>query len=263
MDLGAMLLSQAGGFALVFSRIAGFVATSPFPGNHASKTQRVGLVCVLSWVATPLASFARVPSGPNGGLGAMLVASAMLEIGCGVAIGLTFRFVLAAADVAGAALAQASGLSSANVLDPTSGIQEPVLGRILTLMSMLLALSVGAHRIVISYLLESLRVLPVGTHIDLAGAMPVFVLMASNALLVGVRLSLPIVAVSLVLQLTLAMIARAAPSLQIFSVGLALLVLTTLTILVEGIHEISAGMLVELASIGPHLDQVLSRLAGQ
>ena len=87
--------------------------------------------------------------------------------------------------------------------------------------------------------------------------------MASNALLVGVRLALPIVAVSLVLQLTLAMIARAAPSLQIFSVGLSLLVLTTLTILVDGIHEISAGMLVELTSIGPHLDQLLSRLAGQ
>jgi flagellar biosynthetic protein FliR len=259
MDLGAMLVSQAGGFALVFSRIAGFVATSPFPGNYASKTQRVGLVCVLSWVATPIASFAHVPQG----LGAMLAASAMLEIGCGVAIGLTFRFVLAAADVAGAALAQASGLSSANILDPTSGTQEPVLGRILALMSMLLALSVGAHRIVISYLLESLRVLPVGTHIDLAGAMPVFVMMAGNALLVGVRLSLPIVAVSLVLQLTLAMIARAAPSLQIFSVGLALLVLTTLTILVDGIHEISAGMLVELATIGPHLDQLFSRLAGQ
>jgi flagellar biosynthetic protein FliR len=259
MNLGALLLSQAGGFALVFSRIAGFVATSPFPGNNVSKTQRVGLVCVLSWVATPIASFARVPNG----IGAMLAASAMLEIGCGVAIGLTFRFVLAAADVAGAALSQGSGLSAANILDPTSGTQEPALGRVITLMTMLLALSVGAHRVVISYLLESLRVLPVGTHIDLAGALPVFIAMSSNALLVGVRLALPVVAVSLVLQLTLAMIARAAPSLQIFSVGLSLLVLTSLTILIDGIHEISAGMLIELASVGPHLDQLFSRLAGQ
>ncbi len=254
-----MLLSQAGGFSLVFARIAGFVATSPFPGSYVSKTQRVGLVCVLSWVAAPVASFAHVPQG----LSAMLAASAMLEVGCGVAIGLVFRFLLAAADIAGVALAQASGLSSANILDPTLGTQEPVLAKILALMSMLLALSVGAHRVLISYLIESLRVLPVGTRIDLAGAMPVFVAMSSNALLVGVRLALPIVAVSLVLQLTLAMIARAAPSLQIFSVGLALLVLTTLTILTEGIREVSAGMLVEIATLGPHLDQLFSRLAGQ
>lgn len=254
-----MLLSQAGGFSLVFARIAGFVATSPFPGNYISKTQRVGLVCVLSWVAAPIASFSHVPQG----IGAMLVASAMLEIGCGVTIGLAFRFILAAADVAGAALAQASGLSSANIMDPTSGTQEPVLGKIISLLSMLLALSVGAHRVLISYLIESLRVLPVGTHIHLADAMPVFIQMSSEALLVGVRLALPIVAVSLVLQLTLAMIARAAPSLQIFSVGLALLVLTTLTILTEGIREISSGMLVQIATLGPHLDQLFSRLAGQ
>jgi flagellar biosynthesis protein FliR len=259
MDLGAMLLSQAGGFALVFSRIAGFVGTSPFPGNNVSKTQRVGLVCVLTWVAAPIASFARVPQG----VGAMLAASAMLEIGCGVAIGLTFRFILAAADVAGAALSQASGLSSANIFDPTSGAQEPVIGRIITLMTMLLALSVGAHRVVISYLIESLRVLPVGTHIELARALPVFIEMSSSALLVGVRLALPVVAVSLVLQLTLAMIARAAPSLEIFSVGLALLVLTSLTILTEGIREISAGMLIQIATLGPHLDQLFSRLVGQ
>jgi flagellar biosynthesis protein FliR len=256
--LASMLLSQVGGFALVVSRIGGFVVASPFPGAYVSKTQRVGLVCVLGWVATPIASFSHVPQG----FGPMLAASAMLEIGCGVAIGLVFRFVLAAADVAGVALAQASGLSSANILDPASGQQETVLGKIIVLMSTLLALTVGAHRVVLSYLIESLRVLPVGSKIDLAGAMPLFVSLSANALLVGVRLALPIVAVSLVLQLTLAMIARAAPSLQIFSVGLALLVLTTLTILTEGIHEISAGMLTEIATIGPHLDQLLSRLAG-
>lgn len=253
-----MLLGQAGGYALVASRIAGFVVASPFPGANVSKTQRVGLVCVLTWVATPIASFSHVPQG----LSAALAASSMLEIGCGVAIGLTLRFILAAADVAGSALAQASGLSSANMLDPASGTQEPVLGKVMTMLAMLVALSVGAHRVVLAYLLESLRVLPVGSKIAIANAMPLFVTMTSNALLVGVRLALPIVAVSLVLQLTLAMIARAAPSLQIFSVGLALLVLTTLTILVDGIHEISAGMVTELATVGPHLDQLLSRLAG-
>jgi flagellar biosynthetic protein FliR len=255
--LASMLISQASGFALVVSRIGGFVVASPFPGSHVSKTQRVGLVCVLGWVATPIASFSHIPN-----FGPMLAASGMLEIGCGVAIGLVFRFVLAAADVAGVALAQASGLSSANILDPSSGTQETVLGRIMVLLSTLLALSVGAHRLVISYLIESLRVLPVGSKIDLPGAMPLFISLSANALLVGVRLALPIVAVSLVLQLTLAMIARAAPSLQIFSVGLALLVLVTLTILTEGIREISAGMLTEIATIGPHLDQLLSRLAG-
>ena len=110
-----MLLSQAGGFALVVSRIAGFVVASPLSRRHTfPKRSASGLVCVLGWVATPIASFAHVPQG----FGPMLAASGMLEIGCGVAIGLTFRFVLAAADVAGVALAQASGLSSANILDP-------------------------------------------------------------------------------------------------------------------------------------------------
>ena len=42
------------------------------------------------------------------------------------------------------------------------------------------------------------------------------------------RIGLPIVGVALVVQLALAMIARAAPALQIFSVGLSVLMVTGL-----------------------------------
>ncbi|HEX7666745.1 MAG TPA: flagellar biosynthetic protein FliR [Polyangiaceae bacterium] len=258
MMLESMLLREAGGFALVASRIGGFVVGSPFPGNYVSKTQRVGLVLVLGWVATPIANFGSVPIGLNAGL----VVSSVLEIACGIAIGLTFRFVIAAGEVAGSAIAQASGLNSATTMNPSTQSAETALGRAITLFTMLLALTTGVHRLVLSYLLESFRALPVGSDIHIAGTLPLFTALAQNSLVVGVRLALPVIAVSLVIQLTLAMIARAAPSLQIFNVGLSIMVMTTLVIMLDGIREVGSGMATELQTMGPHLDALFVRMAG-
>lgn len=254
-----MLLREAGGFALVVSRIGGFVVASPFPGANVSKTQRVGLVCVLGWVALPTANFANVPIT----FGAALAVTSMLEIACGVAIGLVFRFMIAAADVAGSAIAQSSGLNSATVLNPGMAAPETAMARVIALFSMLLALGAGVHRIVLSYLLESFRALPVGSRIVVSASLPLFSSLAGESLRIGVRLALPVIAVSLVIQLTLAMIARAAPSLQIFNVGLAVLVLTTLVILVDGVREVGSGMSGYLATMGSHLDALFSSLAGR
>ncbi len=258
MMLESMLLREAGGFALVASRIGGFIVGSPFPGSYVSKTQRVGLVLVLGWVATPIANFGNVPIGLNAGL----VVSSILEIACGLAIGLTFRFVISAGEVAGAAIAQSSGLNSATVMNPSMAAPETAIGRTITLFSMLLALTTGVHRLVLSYLLESFRALPVGSDIHVAGTLPLFTALAQNSLVVGVRLALPVIAVSLVIQLTLAMIARAAPSLQIFNVGLSILVLTTLIIMVNGVREVGSGVSAELGTMGPHLDALFTRMAG-
>ena len=254
-----MLLREAGGFALVTSRIAGFVVASPFPGEHISKTQRVGLVVVLGWVTLPMAIFANVPTT----LGVALAVASMLEIACGVAIGLVFRFVLVAGEIAGNGMAQASGLNTATVMNPGMAAPETALASIIGLFSTLVALGAGVHRVALSYLLESFRALPVGSKIEIAGALPFFVSLVQGSLVVGVRLALPVIAVSLVIQLTLAMIARAAPSLQIFSVGLSVLVLTTLMISVEGVREIGSGMGTHLATVGPELDALLSRMAGR
>jgi flagellar biosynthetic protein FliR len=254
MDLVGALLPHALSFGLVFSRVAGFVAASPFPGNNVAVSQRVGLTVVLAWLA------ATVVPAPALTLDGRCVLGALLEVGCGVTMGLAFRFVFAAAEVLGQNLSQATGLSTPSVLNPTLETQDAPLARAVGLYAMALALALGAHRVGLAYLFTSFRALPPGATLDFHHTAGTFVDLTALALSVGLRLSLPVVAVALAAQVALALISRAAPSLQLFSVGLTVLVAAGAAVLLASVGDLTTGLAQHLATLAPALDALLGAL---
>lgn len=252
-----LVVSRATLLALVVSRLAGFVVASPFPGENVGATQRVGLVCVLSWVVVLSTDASYVPTS----IGYGLVAPASLEVACGAAIGLVFRLILSAADIVGSVLSQATGLSTPAVFSPTSESQETPAARAVTLFALVLAVALGTHRVVLAYLLASFRALPPGHALSVSNAAPLVFQLGGEALATGVRLSMPLVAVSLVSQLTLALIARAAPSLQIFSVGLSITVFAGGATFVASLDDLGGGLGSSFASLPDRLDRLLALMA--
>jgi flagellar biosynthetic protein FliR len=257
--LERLALTYAATFALVLSRIAGFVVVSPFPGANVGRTQRVGLVFGLAWVATLYAPAAAAPRE----IALPLLFAAVQELACGLVIGLAFRFLFMAAEVAGQLLSQAVGLSSATTLNPTLGAQDMILSRVVTLLALLLALGAGIHRVALGYLLASLRALPVGTPMSLSGTSMVFVDLSITSFAVGVQLAMPVIGVMFVVHLGLAMIARAAPALQIFSVGLSVLLATGSLVLLASLHDVGTGFIVHFGALSRWLDMLLVSLSGR
>ena len=257
--LADLVLSRAALFMLVVTRVSGFVVTSPFPGANVSSTQKATLVAVLSWLGCSFASAEAAPRAIDG----TLVVATLLELGCGLLIGLVFRFVLAATDVLAQTISHAVGLSTASVLNPSLDAQDAALSRIITLFALLVALGIGAHRVALAYLLESFRALPVGSHIDLTASTAVFVDLAGSAIAVGVRLAMPALAVGLVVQIALALVARAAPSLQIFSVGLGVLIASGLAAITASLDGMMGGVVEHLRQLGPSLDLILTLARGR
>jgi flagellar biosynthetic protein FliR len=251
--LQTFALGQAIAWALVACRIAGFVVSSPFPGSYVGSTSRIGLVACLSWVASVFAPAAEAPHE----VGLALVGSAALEMACGLTIGLAFRLILSAAEMAGQFLSQAMGLSTASVLNPTIDAEDTIVARIVTLLSLTLALGAGVHRVALSYLLASFRVLPVGAATVSPASAMAFVDIAILSFTVGLRLAMPVVGVALVVQVGLAMTARAAPSLQIFSVGFTVLLLTGTFVLLASLRDIGAGLLLHFGSLSGWWDTLL------
>ena len=98
-------------------------------------------------------------------------------------------------------------------------------------------------------------------HLDAAAG--TFVDLAADALAVGLRLSLPVVAVTLATQVALAMIARAAPALQIFSIGLSILVAAGVMVLVASMGDIAMGLSEHIGSLSSRLEQLLVLIAPQ
>ncbi len=257
--LEALVLSSSIGFALVVARLAGFVLISPFPGAHVSTTQRIGLVAVLAWISSEFAPVAAAPRGLDLGL----VLRVGTEVGVGLAIGVTFRLLFFAGEVLGQIVSQALGLSSPSVLNPTIENEDAIMARVVTLVAMLLALAAGVHRIALAYLLESFRALPVGSDIATSGVALRLVDLAIASFAEGVRIGLPLVGVALVVQLALAMIARAAPALQIFSVGFSVLLATGFATLFVSFGELATSLVAYNSSLAARLDEVLGAMMGR
>lgn len=258
MDLARELVPFALTASLSFSRIAGFVVSSPFPGNHAAPTQRLGLAVTLAWMAASILP----PPAWAPGLDARTAGAAVVELTVGLVLGAAFRAVFSAAEILAQNLSQATGLSSPSVFNPTLETQESPLGEAITIFAMLLALAMGAHRVALAWLLTSFRALPVGASAAFDASAGLFVDLTASALAVGLRLALPVVAVALATQVALAMIARAAPSLQIFNVGLTVLMAAGATVLMASLGDVTLGLGEHFATLSPTLDRLLVELAG-
>ena len=259
MDLARELMPRALAVALSFSRGAGFVAVSPFPGGQAGPKARVGLAVMLAWVASSLSPASAELTTLDG----RAVSSVASELGIGLMIGMAFRFVLSAGEILGQNLSQATVLSTPAGFNPMLSTQESALGQVISYFAMLVAVSIGAHRVALAWLRESVRLLPVGTAVHLDAAAGTFVDLAADALAVGLRLSLPVVAVTLATQVALAMIARAAPALQIFSIGLSILVAAGVMVLVASMGDIAMGLSEHIGSLSSRLEQLLVLIAPQ
>ena len=164
-----------------------------------------------------------------------LTAEGLLEIFRQILIGLTMGLVFQVASatlvVAGQAIAGSMGLSMANMIDPNMG-SVPVLSAFFNIMGTLVFLGIGGHLIVFGLVLESFKLLPIGQEFfsqDMLGKMINWsAMMFLGALLIG----LPVLMTLLFINIGLGFVARAAPSLNIFTVGFPALILVGCVILI-------------------------------
>ncbi len=253
MDLGREVLPYALGAALAFVRCGAFMLTSPFPGPFVGTIQRVGLAILLAWVAASALPPASVP--PT--LDMQLMATAVGEMFIGLILGAVLRFLLAAAEVLAQTLSLASALSTPSTFNPAMQNPEAPLALAVNLLAILVMLASGVHRLVLAWLLESFRLLPIGATLHVQASAGMFVDLAAAATAVGTRLALPVVAVTLVAQVTLAFISRAAPSLQLFSVGFGVIVASGVSVLMASLRDIVAGLSQHLLLVSPRINELL------
>ena len=146
------------------------------------------------------------------------------QILIGLTMGLVFQVASATLVVAGQAISGSMGLSMANMIDPNMG-SVPVLSAFFNIMGTLIFLGIGGHLIVFGLVLESFKLLPIGQEFfsqDMLGKMINWsAMMFLGALLIG----LPVMMTLLFINIGLGFVARAAPSLNIFTVGFPALIL--------------------------------------
>lgn len=254
--LSRLLSAEVAAFVLETARVAGLVAASPLPWSHAPVRARAGVVIALAVLCHGQAGVDPATSGSMLALGLGVVG----EVGLGVALGFVVRLVLAVGEVFSEVVAPSMGLAVAQVFDPTRNTSETVLTRVMVLLTTLLALAVGLHHVVLGALVSSFRVVPPGEIASLPlVALPLLDL-AAEVVTTGVRLALPMLAILTTVQLAIGMVSRAAPAMQLFSIGFA----ATLAIGWGSLFVLSPDLVHETSEVyrqtGERLESVLAPL---
>lgn len=207
------------GFIYPFVRVLALMSAAPV-FNHGSTpvSLRIALALAITTVIVPTLPAAPFVS-PFSGAGVALVITQVL---IGVAIGITMQIVFAAVELAGDLIGLQMGLSFAGFIDPQNNEQSPLIGTFLSIALTLLFLSMNGHLAMVAALagsFESLPVSPTGWHaIDALRLVDA----GSTMFATGLSLALPVIGALLLVNLTLGILTRAAPQLNLFAVGFPL-----------------------------------------
>lgn len=262
------LSREAAVFSLEIVRTAGLVSATPILFSSAPARVRGAVALLLALVShaangpsqggTPSAAGGVAP--PSIDSFEQVALSAPCELLIGVAMGMVMRFLLAIAEIMGDAISPVLGLNAVTLFDPQSQLHETPVTRILRMLMLLLALLMGIHRVLLSALIQSFRVIPVGVLVDPSLATPELIRLSGVAIAAGVRLAIPVLAVLMIIQIGLAFVSRAAPSLQLFSIGFGITIFAGGAIIFSSLHDFAREFERELSQMGVGIEAVLSTM---
>ena len=184
-----------------------------------------------------------VPLAP---LPAMLSFAAIIAVLQEIALGLMLGFVLQLAFaiplVAAEQISGTMGLAIATSIDPASGAQAGALGTFFGLVMSLLFYATGAHLLWFELLTESYRLLPAGQFAFGAWRAQSVVLFMGYGLATAAAIALPVVLVLLLVQIVTGLIARSAPSLNLYALGLPAGVIAGIAAMIIALPVMTAQM---------------------
>lgn len=228
------------GMLLLFFRILAFVVTGPiFNRKNMPFLLKVSIAFFLTgtlfWMIPP--SRTGLPPGYDAHF---LLLPIVLNIVIGSTLGFIAEMLLQTISSAGGLMNNQIGLSSAALMDPSTGRQAMVMETLMGHIGILLFIHIDGIRWMIMALRRSVDIVPLAvTHFDIATvfSMPYLVQVSGNVLLVGVILVAPVMIVTIAVDMMLGIVNRTAQQIPVFqlsaalkpSIGIAVLLLTMST----------------------------------
>lgn len=215
---------------LIFARISAFFVTAPlFSYRNIPVMNKI----IISGALAFFASF--TIQQPNelimdGNYFLLIIKEVMVGIG----IGLIAMLILYAVQVAGGFIDFQMGFAIANVVDPQTGSQTPLLGQFFYIFALLFLLSVDGHLLLLDGIFSSYTIIPVdqlflpfsdgqvAKHVTQS-----FVKM----FIIAFQMSIPVVASLFLVDVALGFIARTVPQVNVFVVGLPLKIFVSFVVL--------------------------------
>jgi flagellar biosynthetic protein FliR len=217
MDISAAQATAfVGSLLWPFMRISAMLMAIPVVGTRLVSVRiRILMATAITFLVMPL-----LPEMPAvDPLSAAGLTISVQQVLIGLAMGFTLQMVMAALTIAGEAIAMTMGLGFASMVDPANGVNVPVLSQFFLIMGTLMFLALGGHLMIIQLLVSSFNSLPISPIGVERESLFALVSFASQMFIGAVWIALPALISILVITLAMGVMTRAAPQLNIFSVG--------------------------------------------
>ena len=231
-------------------RIAALIGTAPILGDASvPRTVRIGLAVLVTIVVAP--GIAAVPDASLlSGDGFLLIGRQLL---IGAAMGFSMRLAFAAIEYAGDLIGLQMGLGYATLIDPETNDQTPLIGSLLRYFASLAFLVANGPLMMIAGVCESFNTLPIASDGALLEDWKTLALQGSMIFGLALHMALPVIAALLVTNVALGVMTRAAPQLNLFSIGFPITITVGLVVLV-------ASLPVLLGIAGSSMTEIAGRL---
>ncbi len=171
--------------------------------------------------------------------GVMLVAG---EVLVGLALGFAVQIGFSAAMLAGEVIGNAMGLGFASMIDPGSGASSPALGQFLSILATLLFLAMGGHLMLATIVIDSFHSLPPGQAWVSFDRLHGLVLFGGDLFAAGLAIALPVGFSLVLIQIVMGVLARSAPAMNLFAVGLPATLLAGLVLMAIAAPTMGEGI---------------------
>ncbi|ATR82409.1 flagellar type III secretion system protein FliR [Pseudomonas sp. FFUP_PS_473] len=230
----AQISTWVASFILPLFRVAAVLMTMPIFGTTLLPA-RIRLYFAVAITVVIVPGLPPLPEvNPLSLSGLLLIAEQVI---IGALFGMALQLFFQAFVIAGQIVAIQMGMAFASMVDPANGVNVAVVSQFLTMLVTLLFLSMNGHLVVFEVLTESFTTLPIGSGLlvnhfwDMAGRLG-WVLGAALLLV------LPAITALLVVNIAFGVMTRAAPQLNIFSIGFPLTLVLGLGIFWVGLADI-------------------------
>lgn len=215
-----IVLGTLSSFVFPLCRIGAFLSVF-FIISGSNVPVMIRALFALAFTVCVLPSIPAAPEGlyPFSVAGMMTVGSEVLK---GLAIGFMTQLIAQIFSMAGQAVAMQTGLGFASLVDPVSGTNAPVVGQFFTILATLVFLALNGHLAFIRLMLESFNTVPIGSGMLPPDGLYGIAAFGSFMFQGAVAMALSSICTMLIVNFTLGVMTRAAPQLNIFSLGFAI-----------------------------------------
>lgn len=213
-------------FLLILLRVSSAFLIIPviFP-KGTPNTLKVSFSAIIAYI---LSSFIPIVD-PGFSNVLILILSFIYEVLNGLTIGFVIYLCFVGVSIAGGLMDMQIGFSMISLFDPTSGTNSTLFQKLFYTTSMVLFITIDGHHMIIRSIVESFKVVSPGSF-ALGSDSPMYIIgVFSNYFAIGIKIAIPLIAVLLLTDIILGLIARAVPNLNVLVLGLPIKILIGLT----------------------------------